>query len=369
MEINALKYSYHLLLFGKESKLPYPFYNLKYLESPARINFHFKYPLPIRKLISAVLRAYLKIRSYKAVLSITNLKKWNEAQLMKAQPNIIILHGIMHLPWVCNAVSKLNVPLILNFHEYYPLEFEDNEHWVKTIKPLYDDILKKYSSKASSFFVVCNSIIKSYENIGITNQILIRNSKPYYELKPTQNSEDNIRMIHHGICNASRRIDLTIECMKHLPKNFFLDLMLIPDSIVYPKLRELAKNDPRINFLAPVPTNDIPVFINAYDLGIFLLPPLNFNYLNALPNKLFEFIQARLAIVVSPNPEMKDLVEKYQLGVVSKDYSAEEFAKAILLASKNIDFYKRKSDEAARIINDSEEQKKILREVDRLCAV
>jgi hypothetical protein len=50
----------------------------------------------------------------------------------------------------------------------------------------------------------------------------------------------------------------------------------------------------------------------------------------ASPNKLFEFIQARLPVVTTPNYEMKNLIQKYQLGVVAKDFSVSSFAQAII---------------------------------------
>ena len=129
--------------------------------------------------------------------------------------------------------------------------------------------------------------------------------------------------------------------MAFLPENYTLDLMLMPDDTYYLKLIELAKQNPRIRFLPVVPTTEIIPFLNSYDIGLFLLPPTNFNYLNALPNKLFEFIQARLAIVVSPNPEMKQLVKTYTIGEVSEDYTPQAFAKAIqLITPEKLIYYK-----------------------------
>ena len=39
--------------------------------------------------------------------------------------------------------------------------------------------------------------------------------------------------------------------------------------------------------------------INQFDLGVYLLPPVNFNSAHALPNKFFEFIQARQEFLVA----------------------------------------------------------------------
>jgi hypothetical protein len=49
----------------------------------------------------------------------------------------------------------------------------------------------------------------------------------------------------------------------------------------------------------------------------------------ALPNKFFDFIQARLCLAISPNTEMKRLIEEYDLGIVSNDFSSEGMAEKI----------------------------------------
>lgn len=368
-EIAALKEGYEIVIFGRSSNLTHRFYPLEFNRSRKRIVFHLDYPVLLRKSISLLINVYLKVigywdKVYKYRTEISN------AQLVKSvKPNLVILHGVNSLNWVAKALDDQNCKLIVNMHEYYPLEFEDETYWNKHIKPKYISNIIKFKDIVSAYFVVCESIIKKYkEEFDLKNQLLVRNSKPFVDLAPVLNNDGIIRMIHHGVCNASRKIHLVIDCMSFLPDNYRLDLMLVPDTIVYPALLQKAKEDKRINFIPTVPTNQISKFINKYDIGVFLLPPSNFNYLNALPNKLFEFIQARLAIVVSPNPEMKDLVEKHALGIVSKDYTPEEFAMAILVASKDISSFKNNSDKAAKIINDEEEQKKILKEVDRLCA-
>ena len=56
--------------------------------------------------------------------------------------------------------------------------------------------------------------------------------------------------------------------------------------------------------------HELPRMANDYDVGLYLLPPTNFNQRYALPNKFFEFIQGRLAIAIGPSPEMAKLVER-----------------------------------------------------------
>jgi hypothetical protein len=146
-----------------------------------------------------------------------------------------------------------------------------------------------------------------------------------------------------------------IEMMSYLDDRFTLDLMLLTPSIANKKtrgylysLKNLIKDNPRITIVPPVKSSEVVNFIHPYDMGIFLLPPINFNYANTLPNKLFDFIQARLAIGIGPTPEMASLVNKYNLGVVADDFTAQSLAKKInALTVGEIDFFKKQADKAA----------------------
>ncbi|MEP6856576.1 MAG: hypothetical protein ABJA33_13955, partial [Pedococcus sp.] len=84
-----------------------------------------------------------------------------------------------------------------------------------------------------------------------------------------------------------------------------------------------------ITFHDPVAPADLPQTLNQFDVGAFCMPPININAEYALPNKFFDFVQARLAHAVGPAPEMARLVRQYGLGVVSDDFDVESFTRAL----------------------------------------
>src|SRR5699024_2560698 len=102
-----------------------------------------------------------------------------------------------------------------------------------------------------------------------------------------------------------------------------LDLYLMPNDPAYlEQLRTRTRDSLRIRVHDPVPYADLVATIAAYDVGVFVLPPVNFNYLWTLPNKFFDFVQARLGIIVGPSPQMAELVRRHDLGAVTDDFTA-----------------------------------------------
>jgi hypothetical protein len=87
-------------------------------------------------------------------------------------------------------------------------------------------------------------------------------------------------------------------------------------------------------------------------MGVFLLPPVNFNYENTLPNKLFDFIQARLGIAIGPTPEMAAIVKDYNIGVVSDTFTPESLSQQLnKLTTEQVQQFKTNTSLAAKDLN------------------
>src|SRR5699024_12280331 len=85
----------------------------------------------------------------------------------------------------------------------------------------------------------------------------------------------------------------------------------------------------RVRVHDAVPYGELHAVLNGYDVGVFVCPPTTFNLANALPNKVFHFVQARLALVVSPTPEMRDLVADHDLGAVTAGFDVADLARTL----------------------------------------
>jgi hypothetical protein len=153
-----------------------------------------------------------------------------------------------------------------------------------------------------------------------------------------------------------------IQMMDHLDGRFELNLMLTDANPGYiGRLKRLAKTKSNIHFLPPVPMRALPRCLNQYDMGVYILEPSSFNNFHALPNKFFEFVQARLAIGIAPSPEMAQIVKEYDLGVVAEDFSPESLAQRLMnLDHEKINYYKLQSHKISRLMSAEQNQKILL---------
>ena len=119
----------------------------------------------------------------------------------------------------------------------------------------------------------------------------------------------------------------------------------------------------------PVAPHELPATLNAHDVGVYVLPPVSFNHLWALPNKVFDFVQGRLALVVGPSPEMAALVRRHGLGVVTDDFTPESLARALDgLTAEDVRRFKAASDAAAQELSAERQVVGWARAVDTLAA-
>lgn len=280
--------------------------------------------------------------------------------------DLILANDIDALPLAVRLA--VGTPVLLDAHEYAPREYEDSALWRLVVQPYKMYLCRQYLGRAQGMLTVCAGLAEEYRRMYGVSPMVVLNAPPYQKLEPTPVDAAVVRMIHHGAAIPSRHLEVMIEMMQFLDPRFRLDFMLVPSDPDYLKqLRSRAAIDSRIRFVEPVPMLDIPRFINTYDIGVFLLPPVNFNYAHALPNKFFEFVQARLAVAIGPSPEMARLVEQYAFGVVADDFTPRCMAERLnRLTAQEIAGLKMASDIAARDLCFDRSSEVLLSEVHRL---
>jgi glycosyltransferase involved in cell wall biosynthesis len=269
--------------------------------------------------------------------------------------SLLIIHEPDFLPLAISLKKKYGLKIVFNAHEYYPLEFEDDIKWLKTNGVIYNRLYQKYLSQLDLFVNVCQGIYEKCLKEYNVSSIVIPNAAFYSDIPIYNNSDEKIRMIYHGAILESRKIEEMIEVVKMLGVGYELDIMgtsLDFNHKYYKKLQKIIEDIPNVKFKESVKFQNIITTINRYDIGIYILKPNGFNNEYALPNKLFEYMQAKLAIAISPSIEMKRLVNDYNLGIVADNFTNESLANKIkCLTKQNILDFKKNSEIASRYEN------------------
>ena len=223
-------------------------------------------------------------------------------------------------------------PVWADMHEWAPEERTQVLSWRLLVAPFMTHLCAKYLPRAAAVTTVGGAIAELYrDRFGVETQVM-RNSSRWQDLRPSPTDGSPIRLVHSGGAEPSRNIETIIDVVRELGSGFTLDLLLVPaaDGGRYlGTLKDRARGCDRITFRDPVRPHELPDALNAYDVGVHWIPPTQTNARLALPNKFFDYVQARLAVAIGPSVEMAALVERYGLGFVSASFDPADCAASL----------------------------------------
>jgi hypothetical protein len=250
-------------------------------------------------------------------------------RLAEERAELVLANDLDSLPLALRIAR--DAPVLFDAHEFAPLEFEDRWSERLLLQPYRFYLCRRYVPRVAAMTTVGATIATAFERLTGVRPEVIWNAPERADLLPKEPARSEpLRLVHHGIALRSRGIDALIRMMPHLDDRFELNLVLAGGDPRYlDQLRRKARGNPRIRFPPPVPMRQLASFLNRFDLGVYLLAPVSFNNRFALPNKFFEFVQARLALAIGPSPEMATLVREYDLGYVADDFSPGSLARLL----------------------------------------
>lgn len=252
---------------------------------------------------------------------------------------------------LAHAVAH-GAPVWADLHEWAPEERTHVLSWRLLVAPLMRHLCARYLPLCAATSTVCEPIAELYDRDFGVHPVVVRNANPWQPLTPTAVDDDRIRLVHSGAAVHGRSLETMIDAVAALDERFTLDLYLVPanDGGAYQRsLEARASGNDRIVFRPPVAPADLPATLNAYDVGVFWIPPTHTNARLTLPNKFFDFVQARLAVAVGPTIEMQRLVERHGLGVVADGFTVEQCVDSLEgLSAHEIRLFKAASDTASR---------------------
>lgn len=268
------------------------------------------------------------------------------------------------LPVAAEAAREQGARLVFDAHEYAPLEWEDDPVWMAIHAPLITAMLRRYAPHVDVSTTVVAQIADRYRDEFALDPLVVMNAPKLVPIEGHPLDPHHIHVVHHGLAIRGRRLDPLIETLSHCDRRFSLHLMLVGSDDGYVRyLKHLAEGRApgRVTFHDPVRPEEIVTAIAKYDVGAFILEPTNFNYRMALPNKLFDFIAARLAVCVGPSPAMADLVRRHGCGVVAPTFNPEDVARVLnALSTDDLLAMREASGRASSVLNADVEMGKLL---------
>jgi len=305
------------------------------------IPMNFRFNARVQKLLSALI---LIPRIYWVARKLDECKyRKQKREIRKFKPDLAIINDIDSISFGWGLAEKT----IVDAHEYSPGQYSSWKFRL-IFKGFMEYRAMYYFPRVNEVFTVCDSIAELYNKLTGVHPQTFRNVPYFHNLTPVDCGE-GIRIVHHGGTNRNRYIERMILMMDHLPERYSLTLFLVSGDMGYIEyLQGLARTRKNVEISEPLPSDQVIRDTNTFDIGLYLLEPENINQKYALPNKVFEFIQSRLCLAISPGIEMARIVNDYKVGVTPSENTPEGMAHTILgISNDDLARYKANSHRAA----------------------
>lgn len=221
----------------------------------------------------------------------------------------------------------------------------------KKIKQAFWKLTEKFFIKKADYVMVTGPMDGEFlkKEYGIKNLILLRNLPRYYksELKLDLHSHLQIDktkkiILYQGVLLKGRGIEKIFSVLNELPNHVFVIAGGGEYEQHYKQLAEQINLTEQVFFLGKLTQEYLPQVTASVDVGVSLIENLSISYYHALPNKLFEYIMADVPVIVSDLPQMKEIVEKYDVGFAVDIENNTELINALKKLAEDSRFYESK---------------------------
>lgn len=270
------------------------------------------------------------------------------------------------------AVAKFGGASVhCDLHEYWPQLHGENAKWMAHRSKLYSWMLRTYVRSAASVTTVSSRIAEEYQRVHGVHTHVVTNASPQRDL-PVGAVSSPLRLVYSGAGDGERGLESLVEAAARTTTDVHLDLYLVSATREYlDGLQKLIDDESApARICEPLPYNALVSKLNTYDVGVYQPKPINLNHAYALPNKVFDFVQARLALVIGPAEEMASVVHEHGIGVVTEDFSTHSLRLSFdALTAKDVHRYKEASDKATHALSAEVQQAGWERAVDAIAGV
>jgi len=233
-------------------------------------------------------------------------------------------------------VSKIKrKPLLYDSHELFTEvpELVDRP----LIQKFWKSIEKRILPQLKEMITVNESIAKIFKAQYKINTSVVRNVPQKLEslnalsrIELGLEAHQKMLIIQGSGLNVQRGIEEAVLAMAQIDNAI---LYLIGDGDVIPEVKKLVEQHAlqnKVRFVPRLPYHELMRYTAAADLGLALDKPLSLNYELALPNKVFDYIQAGTPILTSPLIEIQNIIEQYDCGEILELVNPACIAKSVM---------------------------------------
>lgn len=254
--------------------------------------------------------------------------------------------------------KKLNIPLVFDSHEIFS---EMPAIQGKMSQKLWRYVEKRIIPKLKFMITASGSYAKWFQKKYGISSVVVQNA-PRRITFNREDFENNPKiLLYQGVINPFRGIDKAILAMHHLDNVIFKIAGDGPKRKEYEELVIKENLQDKVQFLGKLLPKDLRNVTLMADCAMSIEENGGESYFYSLPNKVLDCIQARVPLIVSDLPEMRNIKDQFDIGEIIKDHQPENIAEAVkIVLNKGRKSYLPELEKAASLLCWENEEVKLL---------
>jgi len=301
--------------------------------------------------------------------------------LIRKQPaDIFHAHDLSTLPVAWRARVLTRGKLIYDCHEVWldrnriPKRSRVNRAFIWCVE-------RFLSHRADAVLATSESHARMLTKYYHVKPTVIYNASYCQNIEPTNLLRETLAipsskkiLLYVGYITYGRGLEKLVQSLKYLNQEHSLVFMGYSDPGYLNSLKELIdreKQTDRVYFFGPVQFEQVVKYAASANVGLAAIEDCCLSYRYCFPNKVLEYIAAGLPIAASNLPDIRSVIEKYQIGATFDPSSPRDIARAIDYVLSDKDRYeemRRNAVEASKVYNWENESKKLLAIYERLAS-
>ncbi len=296
------------------------------------------------------------------------IRRWWSFSRHCAQTDVraqcVVAMDLFALAAASRIANRCGAPLLYDMREFYfalgPLEGKGirqrilTAHERRHVRDV-NDILVSGPLDAE---VVRETFALPYE------PFVLYNTPPYRDVVSSPLRErcgvddDTCIALYQGVVHHGRGI---APFMRAMPLMSDVHLAIIGDGPARADLEQLAISlgiTSRITWLGAVAYEDLHAYTCGADIGLCIIEPISMSYEYALPNKLFEYMMARIPTIVTDLPALRAHITAYPVGTtIGRDLTPADIVQSVShLRTPNVRDAMREACEGVRDLSYEQQQ-------------
>ena len=262
------------------------------------------FSLPAAQLLKLIFRSYAH----------ANLS-W---RLIRSGADVIHAHDVNVLPTAWLAAKLLRVPLVYDAHEI-STDREGYQAFRKWVGWVEKKIMPGVAASITTTDMRAKFFARAYH---IPRPLVLQNRPRYIVVDKTNRicAELNLSqpwpiVLYQGGLQQGRGLSRLVKAAEKVPNAYFVFIGGGRQTAeLHSLVVELGLSD-RVYFIPTVSLNDLPEYTASADIGVQPIENTCLNHFSTDSNKLFEYVIAGLPVITSAMPEIRKVVQQYDLGL------------------------------------------------------